>query len=118
MKVNRRAVTGVRDNFCNRVLAGAVRRRSEKVEAMNGALFPGRVPHVRQSVHPDFLWTLLALANFMRLSLMKAAYADVGGAPCRKSGYMGRKDGRSPFQRFCYIGKKTAAKSQNPPPIE
>jgi hypothetical protein len=84
----------------------------------NGALFPGRVPHVRQSVHPDFLWTLLALANFMRLSLMKAAYADVGGAPCRKSGYMGRKDGRSPFQRFCYIRKKTAAKSQNPPPIE
>jgi hypothetical protein len=63
---------------------------------------------------PDFLWTLLALANFMRLSLMKAAYAGVGGAPCRKSGYMGRKRifsnaftsrtkalplGRSPFVR-------------------
>jgi hypothetical protein len=40
---------------------------------------------------PDFLSSLLALANFMRLSLMKAAHAAVGGAPCRKSGYMGRK---------------------------
>ena len=30
---------------------------------------------------PDFLYTLLALANPMRLSLMKAAHADVGGAP-------------------------------------
>ena len=27
----------------------------------------------------------------MRLSLMKAVHAGVGGAPCRKSGYMGRK---------------------------
>jgi hypothetical protein len=27
----------------------------------------GRVPHVRQSVHPDFLSRLSALANFMRL---------------------------------------------------
>jgi hypothetical protein len=33
----------------------------------------------------------MALANFMRLSLMKAAHAGVGGAPCRKSGYVGRK---------------------------
>jgi hypothetical protein len=40
---------------------------------------------------PDFLSTFLALANFMRLSLMKAAHAGVGGASCRKSGYMGRK---------------------------
>ena len=40
---------------------------------------------------PDFLSSLLALANFMRLSLMKAAHAGIGGAPCRKSGYMGRK---------------------------
>jgi hypothetical protein len=40
---------------------------------------------------PDFLSSFLALANFMRLSLMKAAHAGVGGAPCRKSGYMGRK---------------------------
>jgi hypothetical protein len=40
---------------------------------------------------PDFLWTLLALAHFMRLSVMKAAHAGVGGASCRKSGYVGRK---------------------------
>jgi hypothetical protein len=33
----------------------------------------------------------LALANFMRLSLTKAAHVDVGGPPCRKSGYVGRK---------------------------
>jgi hypothetical protein len=32
----------------------------------------------------------------MRLSLMKAAHASVGGAPCRKSGYVAEKDGRSP----------------------
>jgi hypothetical protein len=29
----------------------------------------------------------LALAKFMRLSLLKAAHVDVGGAPYRKSGY-------------------------------
>jgi hypothetical protein len=40
---------------------------------------------------PDFLSSLLVLAHFMRLSLMKAAHAGVGGAPCRKSGYVGRK---------------------------
>jgi hypothetical protein len=40
---------------------------------------------------PDFLWSLLALAHFMRLSLNKAAHAGVGGAPCRKPGYVGRK---------------------------
>ena len=51
----------------------------------------GRVPHFRQSVHPDFLSSFLALTNFMRLSLMKAAHASVGGAPCRKSGTLGRK---------------------------
>jgi hypothetical protein len=33
---------------------------------------------------------LLALAKFMRLSLMKAAHAGAGGALCRKSGYVGR----------------------------
>src|ERR1700733_6639467 len=46
----------------------------------------GRVPQVRTSVPPDFLSRLMALAHFMRLSLMKAAHADAGGAPCRKSG--------------------------------
>jgi hypothetical protein len=51
----------------------------------------GRMPHVRHSVHPDFLSSSLALTNFMRLSLMKAAHASVGGAPRRKSGTMGRE---------------------------
>jgi hypothetical protein len=40
---------------------------------------------------PDFLPSFLALAHFMRLSFMKAAHAGAGGAPCRKSGYVGRK---------------------------
>ena len=35
---------------------------------------------------PDFLSRLSALANFMRLSLMKAASAKLFGASCRKSG--------------------------------
>ena len=35
---------------------------------------------------PDFLWSLVALANFMRLSLLKAAHANLFGATCRKSG--------------------------------
>jgi hypothetical protein len=50
-------------------------------------------PNSKPSPDPDFLWTLLALAHFMRLSLTKAAHADVGGAPCRKSGE-GLGDGR------------------------
>ncbi len=29
---------------------------------------------------PDFLWNLMALANFMRLSLRKAAYVAVASA--------------------------------------
>jgi hypothetical protein len=51
---------------------------------------------------PDFLLSLLALANFMRLSLMKAAHAGVGGAPCRKSGYLGRKDGAQPLHMLYF----------------
>jgi hypothetical protein len=35
---------------------------------------------------PDFLWSLVALANFMRLSLKKAAHAVVSSAAYRKSG--------------------------------
>ena len=42
----------------------------------------GRVPHVP----PDFLWSLVALANFMRLSVQKAAHANLFGAAYRKSG--------------------------------
>ncbi len=34
-----------------------------------------------QRLNPDFLPNLLVLANFMRLSLMKAAHVDAGGAP-------------------------------------
>jgi hypothetical protein len=49
---------------------------------------------------PDFLSSLLALVNFMRLSLMKAAHAGVGGAPCRKSGYVGRKRRAKALNRF------------------
>jgi hypothetical protein len=39
-----------------------------------------------EGLPPDFLSTFLASANSMRLSLMKAAHADVGGARGRKSG--------------------------------
>ncbi len=70
------------------------------------ALPPGRVPHVRglsrtwvehelfpllspsvytylqerkkEGLFPDFLWSLVALANLMRLSLLKAAQAALG----------------------------------------
>jgi len=35
---------------------------------------------------PDFLLRLMALANFMRLSLLKAAHANLFGVPCRKCG--------------------------------
>jgi hypothetical protein len=52
---------------------------------------------------PDFLWSLLVLVNFMRLSLMKAAHVAVGGAPCRKSGYVGRKRWAQPDDRLCLI---------------
>jgi hypothetical protein len=41
----------------------------------------GRVSPGSPKRTPDFLWSLLALASFMRLSLMKAAHADVGHAP-------------------------------------
>ena len=58
------------------------------------------MPHVRTSVHPDLLSRLLALTSLMRLSLMKAAHASVGGASCRKSGTMGRKRWAKPFNRF------------------
>ena len=82
--------------------------------AFSRALPPGRVPHVRglsrtwvehdlfpmlsppvytylqekkkEGLPPDFLWSLVALANFMRLSLLKAAHAVMSGAAYRKSG--------------------------------
>ena len=39
-----------------------------------------------EGLPPDFLWSLVALANFMRLSLLKAAHAVMSGAAYRKSG--------------------------------
>jgi hypothetical protein len=40
----------------------------------------------KEGLPPDFLWSLLALANLMRLSLLKAAHAVMSGAVYRKSG--------------------------------
>jgi hypothetical protein len=40
----------------------------------------------KRKASPDFLWSLLALANLMRLSLLKAAHAVMSGAAYRKSG--------------------------------
>src|ERR1700691_270260 len=34
----------------------------------------------------DFLWSLVALVHLMRLSLLKAAHANLFSAACRKSG--------------------------------
>ena len=58
---------------------------------INKAHSPGRVPHVP----PDFLWSLVALANFMRLSLLKAAHAVMEWSRVQEIrvawAYMGRK---------------------------
>jgi hypothetical protein len=43
-------------------------------------------------VPPAFLSTMVALANFMRLSLQKAAHANLANATCRKSGSHQRND--------------------------
>ena len=68
------------------------------------------MPHVP----PDFLSSLVALANFMRLSLQKAAHANLANATCRKSGSHQRtwdeKDGAQPFQRSCYADKRLLLK--------
>src|ERR1700733_13584554 len=42
----------------------------------------------KEGLPPDFLWSLVALANLMRLSLLKAAHAAVG--ECRVAGNRGR----------------------------
>jgi hypothetical protein len=47
---------------------------------------PEEVLSVLLRERPDFLWTLAALASFMRLSLLKAAHAVLDGATYRKSG--------------------------------
>jgi hypothetical protein len=41
-----------------------------------------------EGLPPDFLWSLVALANLMRLSLLKAAHAAVG--ECHVAGNPGR----------------------------
>jgi hypothetical protein len=43
--------------------------------------FPKDLAKAVEGLRPDFLSTFLALANSMRLSLMKAAHADAGGTP-------------------------------------
>ena len=71
----------------------------------------GRVPHVP----PDFLSSLVALANFMRLSLQKAAHANLANATCRKSGSHQRtwaeKDGAQPYQCSCRADKTVVLKA-------
>jgi hypothetical protein len=51
------------------------------------------VPHVRIGV---ILSSFLALANFMRLSLMKAAHADVVAPRAGNPDTWAENDGRSP----------------------
>src|ERR1700691_4114618 len=74
----------LRKNCCSELRPGGVCALAKPNRNWTGA------PRSPQRT-PDFLSSLLALAHFMRLSLLKAAHADVGGAPCRKSGYVGRK---------------------------
>jgi hypothetical protein len=54
----------------------------------------------------------MALANFMRLSLKKAAHATVGDAPCRESGYMGRKRWAQSFDRFLRIEHQSGIEAE------
>jgi hypothetical protein len=68
------------------------------------------VPQVRISVPPDFLSSLLALANLMRLSLMKAAQAALGAAPCRKSGPWAESDGEALQLLFAKSNSKSNRK--------
>jgi hypothetical protein len=63
--------TRLAKNACDEQVSSAA------LEQTTRPRFPGRVPHVRLSVHGP------------------------------------KKTGRSPFQRFCYAGKKTTAKSKN-----
>ncbi len=47
----------------------------------------------KRCVPPDFLRSFVALAKFMRLSLVKAAHAVVSSAAYRKSGFLDRRLG-------------------------
>jgi hypothetical protein len=59
------------------------------------------VPHT-YGAPPDFLWILVALANFMRLSLLKAAHAVLDGATYRKSGSGSSSIDPQPFRAGPY----------------
>jgi hypothetical protein len=77
-------------NRCPRTTAG-VGLDEGFDSARQSPIGTGRVPHVP----PDFLWSLLALANFMRLSLLKAAHAVVGWSHVQEirvaKAYVGRE---------------------------
>src|ERR1700742_1143698 len=56
-------------------------KRSKKSQALRMTNLWGSQKINRRSLHyapPDFLWRLVALASFLRLSLPKAAHAGVG----------------------------------------
>jgi hypothetical protein len=69
------------------------------------ALWLEDLPWTGSPCSPDFLSSSLALTNFMRLSLMKAAHASVGGAPCRKSGPWAEKGAAQPFNALATRAK-------------
>ena len=49
-------------------------------------LLPPRMAKAMVGLRPDFLWGLGESRNLMRLSLQKAAHANIGSAAYRKSG--------------------------------
>ena len=53
---------------------------------MSASLIQPRWPRTRVPHIPDFLWSLVGSANFMRLSLKKGAQVVLSGAACRKFG--------------------------------
>jgi HlyD family secretion protein len=56
---------------------------------------------------PDFLSRFMALANFMRLSLTKAAHADASGSPVAGNpDTWAEKDGAKPNDRFSFPGQR------------
>jgi hypothetical protein len=66
----------------------------EKLRFVVSNAFPGGAPHLPQRPYcknnggafPDFLWGVVESRSFMRLSLQKAAHANLGGAAFRESG--------------------------------
>ena len=71
-----------------------------------------RVPHI-----PDFLWSSVGSANFMRLSLKKGAQVVLSGAACRKFGvsrsFFARCGGR-PLVAPLPLGRMPVAVQWNP----